>query len=266
MLNRLRAAILFYTVLPVPAKADLDFRGIAFFAPGVGLLIGTLLGLIQTLLIWRWGNGGQSFHALFDAVVVVTLWLGLTGGLHMDGAMDAADGLAVTDPQRRLAVMADSRSGAYGVMAAMMIFLLKIAGLSQLENAHNYLNANYFGQWSLITATVWSRWGQLVAIIHDPYLKLEGKGKFHQDTLQTWHGSIVALLLLGLQIFISLVVSQWELSGLYLGLKSAGTGFVVSWSVGKWFANQFGGQTGDTYGAIVEWSEALILVALVLIA
>ncbi|MFN5857366.1 MAG: adenosylcobinamide-GDP ribazoletransferase, partial [Pseudanabaenaceae cyanobacterium] len=76
MFNRLRAAILFYTVLPVPPSAELDFRGIAFFAPGVGLIIGTLLSLVQTVLVWRWGMNENPLHYLFNAVVIVALWLG----------------------------------------------------------------------------------------------------------------------------------------------------------------------------------------------
>jgi adenosylcobinamide-GDP ribazoletransferase len=260
MLNRLRAAILFYTVLPVPPSADLDFRGIAFFAPGIGLIIGTLLSLVQTLLVWRWGVNENPLHHLFNAVVAVALWLGLTGGLHMDGAMDAADGLGVTDPNRRLAVMADSRAGAFGVMAGIMILLLKVVALSQLGNGKEF----YLSQWGIVTAAVWSRWGQLVAILHDTYLKTEGKGKFHQDTLEPWHSSVAALLLLGLQILLGLGLSQWELTGFYLGIGSGAIGLLVSWCVRKWFASKFGGHTGDTYGAIVEWSEALILVGLVL--
>ena len=226
-----------------------------------------MLGLVQLFLAWRLGTADNLFNSLFSAVVVVALWLGLTGGLHMDGAMDAADGLGVTDPQRRLEVMADSRSGAYGVMAGMMILLLKVAALSQLGNGNTL---NYLSQWSLITATVWSRWGQLAAILAAPYLKAEGKGKFHQDTLEPWHSTVVALLLFSLQMLAGLMLggidlAQWEFKGLYLGLTSVAIGLSVSWLVGKWFGGKFGGHTGDTYGAIVEWSEALILSALILI-
>jgi adenosylcobinamide-GDP ribazoletransferase len=36
----------------------------------------------------------------------------------------------------------------------------------------------------------------------------------------------------------------------------------ISWLTGAWFARQLGGHTGDTYGAIVEWTEALSLCAI----
>jgi adenosylcobinamide-GDP ribazoletransferase len=40
---------------------------------------------------------------------------------------------------------------------------------------------------------------------------------------------------------------------------------LVTWGIGWWFAQQFGGHTGDTYGAVVEWSEVLILMGLTLV-
>ncbi|NJN23380.1 MAG: hypothetical protein HC810_01895, partial [Acaryochloridaceae cyanobacterium RL_2_7] len=34
----------------------------------------------------------------------------------------------------------------------------------------------------------------------------------------------------------------------------------TSWGVGYWFYLKFRGMTGDVYGAIVEWTETLILI------
>ena len=48
----------------------------------------------------------------------------------------------------------------------------------------------------------------------------------------------------------------------YLGIGLTVIGFSFSWLIGSWLNRQLGGQTGDTYGAIVEWTEALGLCAI----
>src|SRR4028119_930602 len=86
------AAVAFYTCLPVPMSWTLEFRGIARLAPTIGLLIGGLLGLADV------GLQLLGMPALTRSALVVVLGIAVTGGLHLDGAMDAADGLAGTGP------------------------------------------------------------------------------------------------------------------------------------------------------------------------
>ena len=143
------AAVAFYTCLPVPISWTLEFRGIARFAPALGLGIGALLGLADA------GLEFLKMPVLTRSALVIVAGIGITGGLHLDGAMDAADGLAVPDRDRRLEVMADSVTGAFGAMAAVSLLLLKTAALSDL-NDYRWL--------ALMGVAGWGRWGQLVAI------------------------------------------------------------------------------------------------------
>jgi adenosylcobinamide-GDP ribazoletransferase len=39
-------------------------------------------------------------------------------------------------------------------------------------------------------------------------------------------------------------------------------GGAIAIFTGAWFNHQLGGHTGDTYGAVVEWNEALFLCVL----
>ncbi|MBD2257910.1 adenosylcobinamide-GDP ribazoletransferase [Pseudanabaena sp. FACHB-2040] len=235
------AAIAFYTCLPVPADWPLEFRGIARYAPLVGLAIGGLLAAGDGLL------AAAQMPVLTRSALIVASWLALTGGLHLDGAMDAADGLAVQDPQRRLDVMADSRTGAFGAMAAVIILGLKTLALAELAQ----------GRWLVLMAVAgWGRWGQVVAIGCYPYLRPAGKGAFHKPHLRLpWDllPSSGALLALS-GLYLRLNPAQWPLGvGLVLG------GIAITTLTGAWFNRQLGGHTGDTYGAIVEWTEALLL-------
>jgi adenosylcobinamide-GDP ribazoletransferase len=226
--ERLRAALLFYTVLPltVPPEQPLSFDGIALYAPLIGIFLG--IGLASLDL-------GLTFLGLSEglrAALVVAMGLVLTGGLHWDGLMDTADGLAVPDRERRLAVMADSRSGAYGVMMALVVFALKVGAIADLEPQGRWL--------ALIHGAAWGRWGQLCAVRLYPYLRAEGKGR---------------TLGVGIANF-----WVWALAGQGLAVGGAGSliGFGTSWAVGYGLFRRLGGHTGDTYGATVELSEMFI--------
>jgi adenosylcobinamide-GDP ribazoletransferase len=246
VLTELMAAIVFYTCLPVPSTWVGDFQVVARFAPIVGVLIGGWLGLID--------GGLQAIHLpiLTRSVIIVVAWVGITGGLHLDGAMDTADGLAVTDPKRRLEVMTDSATGAFGAMAAIALLLLKASALADL---HNW-------RWlSLMLAAGWGRWGQQVAIARYPYLKQTGKGAFHKAAIRSLADTLPALsLLLGL-CAIPAFVSPMNVR---LSLLLILAGGAIALLIPAWFHRRLGGHTGDTYGAVVEWTEALLLVMLTL--
>lgn len=241
------AAIAFYTVLPVPASGSLKFERVSRLAPIVGILVGGLLGLLDT------GLQALGMPNLSRSVGIVLLWVGITGGLHLDGAMDTADGLAVLDPPRRLQVMADSHSGAFGVMAAIALLLLKTAALSELSQSRWLL---------LVLAAGWGRWGQQVAIARYPYLKPTGKGAFHKAALPSlWYTVPGLLLLLGASALPTLSQpEQWIQS-----LTAALSGGAIALLAAAWFHQHLGGHTGDTYGAVVEWTEALYLLVCTMI-
>lgn len=241
---RLAGAIAFYTLLPIPENWPLEFERIASLAPLVGVMLGGSLGALD------WGLELLGMPVLTRSVLVVLAGVALTGGLHLDGAMDSADGLATLDPNRRLAVMADSATGAFGAMAAIAVLSLKMAALSDLSG----------GRWfALMAIAGWGRWGQVVAIARYPYLKAEGKGAFHKasiDPSQDWMPG--AALLVGLSVLAwGLNPGTWQMAvGMGIG------GGAIALASAAWFNRQLGGHTGDTYGAVVEWTEALLLVLL----
>jgi adenosylcobinamide-GDP ribazoletransferase len=249
ILGKFAAAIAFYTRFPVPTVWALDFEQVARLAPLVGVLIGSLLGGFD------YGLQEIGVPVLTRSAIVVAAWVGMTGGLHLDGAMDTADGLAVLDPERRLEVMADSRTGAFGAIAAVILLLLKTCALSDLTE-HRWL--------ALLLAAGWGRWGQQMAIARYPYLKVTGKGAFHKAAIQSVWETLPSLgLLIGLSaspLLLPLALDQefravWQSGGLLLG------GAIALLTV-EWFGRKLGGYTGDSYGAVVEWTEAICLAVL----
>ena len=243
-LGDLAGAWLFYTVLPLPPGIVPRFERIARFAPWVALVIGALEGLL--------------WHALSPAGLVAQLALvpalgtWLSGGLHLDGAMDTADGLAAGQ-ERCLEAMDDSRVGASGVQALLQVMALRVGGRAVLAAA---------APWGLVWAAVWGRVAPLVAMQVFPYLR-EGPtatAAFHR---RHWRGFLPewtpALLLLGVLTGLALrfEIGPWWWLG-WLGVVPA---LVVPWRLGR----QLGGHSGDSYGACVEWtvSWSLLLMGLI---
>jgi len=236
-------AIAFYTTIPIPHHWALNFSGIARWAPAIGLLIGGGLGLVDT------GLALLHLPILVRSAMIVGMWVLLTGGLHLDGAIDTADGLAVLDPDRRLDVMADSRTGAFGVMAAGLILLLKTSALASLDHDRGFV---------LMLAAGWGRWGQLVAIAHYPYLKPQGKGAFHKAAIRSaWE----PLPCLGLLLAVNSLPlwAGWQQGGAVALAIGGGIGLLTAVATAAWLHHKLGGHTGDTYGAIVEWTEVAVL-------
>jgi len=234
------AAVTFYTSIPIPVSEILDFQRVARLAPLLGIIIGGILALIDAECNYL------SMPNLTRSALIVGIGIAITGGLHLDGAMDTADGLAVQDPQRRLSVMTDSATGAFGAMVACMIILLKTTALTDIHH-HRWL--------LLMAACGWGRWGQQVAIFAYPYLKPTGKGAFHKAAITNYQDLLPGLLLLlglsGLQILLD--------KDILLAIAMAFAGSVLAVLTGAWFNYKLGGHTGDTYGAVVEWTEALFL-------
>ncbi|MGB3294703.1 MAG: adenosylcobinamide-GDP ribazoletransferase [Phormidesmis sp.] len=237
-------SLMFYTCLPLPRAWPLEFRWIARWAVGVGAVIGALLGAVD------WGLMHLQVPVAVSSALVVMLAVALTGGLHLDGVMDVADGLAVPQAERRLAVMADSRMGAFGGMAAIALLLLKVIALTALVDHRLFI---------LIATAMWGRWGQQWAIARYPYLKKEGKGALHQAALPTIYHTLPSLLMIGL-LSGGVGAVGW-VPGL-LVWRTAMSGFMLAILTGAYFNRQLGGHTGDSYGAVVEWTEALLLCSL----
>ena len=243
-LRDLAGAWIFYSVLPAWPWPEPRFRRIARFAPWVGAVLGGLQGLL-----W-WGLEGRV-PPLAQVALVLAAGLLLTGGLHMDGAMDTADGLAAGE--RLLEAMDDSRVGASGAQALALLLLLRTAALATLASA---------APLALPWAALWGRVAPLVAMARFPYLRPGGTAAFHREH---WAGLARELrptaLLVLLVVVIHMAVAGWVVAG--IGASKAVlaglAGLLPALVVPLWLGRRLGGHSGDSYGACVEWSEALAL-------
>ena len=132
MLRQLTLAVTFLTGIPLRVEGDVSpadlWRSMGWY-PLVGLALGTAAWGVYAGLL-------ELLPSLVVAVLVVLLLEAVTRGLHMDGLMDTADGLLSGAPRERaLEIMKDSNVGAMGVVAALLILMLKVAALGALARA-----------------------------------------------------------------------------------------------------------------------------------
>lgn len=126
--------------------------------PAVGAVVGLALGGV-------WWLADRAWPAFVAAAVVVVADLALTGLLHLDGLVDAADGLlAHLARGRRLEVMAEPGVGAFGAGTAASVLLLRWVALAGLAPS------------PLLLAGLWcaSRSCMAVGALVVPYARPEG--------------------------------------------------------------------------------------------
>ena len=114
--------------------------------------IGALIGFIVFLLVLFF----ESIGIPRQISILISLSLGilLTGALHEDGAADFFDSLGGKDYLTRQKILKDSRLGTYGVLALLIVFLLKfllIGGLeSNLALACGLIACSSLGRFSIL--------------------------------------------------------------------------------------------------------------------
>ncbi|MGO4274011.1 adenosylcobinamide-GDP ribazoletransferase [Paenibacillus sp. TAF58] len=256
------AAFQFLTRLPIPVQIDYTdrvFQRSVIFYPLAGFVIGLLLLLA--------GEGlSLILPAMPAAVLLLGFWVVLTGGLHLDGLMDTADGILSHRPREQmLEIMKDSRVGAMGVIVCVVHLLLKFSLLYTLLERGGLGGVCFM----LAIVPIWSRWFMVAAIHSWPYARRDsGLGSLFRGVTK-WHvtlSSLVALFTTTLFIVI-FSISQADSSGTSFSFTNDLTiifsftiGTVLTgWILATYISRKLGGLTGDTYGALNELLETLLL-------
>lgn len=135
-------ALQFLTRLPAPALAGFEDSWItrsAKYFPLVGQIVGALSAAVLLL-------AGEVWQGSVPLLLAITAGILITGAFHEDGLADTADGLGGgRDAAHRLAIMKDSRIGAFGALALVLLLALKVAALTpfRLEVAALLLIASH---------------------------------------------------------------------------------------------------------------------------
>ena len=242
----------FLTRLPTPSRAFESGalpRSMRYF-PLVGVLIGGL-NLIVWWLASRRLPSGVSIGLMMAASML------LTGALHEDGLADTCDGLGGgASREQALAIMKDSRIGAYGAIGLFFMLGLKWTTLAALPAA-------LFAP-SVIASHMLSRFGAIGLIAFLPYARAEAetgaKSRLFADHLGAvewiWSGLIglAALAPLAWLCARSAIPIDW--SALLAGAAAAAAAAI---GAGAYLRHRLGGYTGDGLGAAQQIAELAFL-------
>ena len=240
MIRPFLIALQFLTRLPVRLAGELaaaDLGRSLLYYPLVGLILGGLLAASAWLL--------SGAPPLLAGALVLTLWVALTGALHLDGLADTLDAWAGGrgDPERTLALMKDPHCGPQGVTGLVLVLLLKFAALVALLEAGDYL--------PLILAPFLARTALPLLFLTTPYVRPGGLGAALASGLPRRAGTGVLIAAGALTPLLA------GATGL-LALASTLAAFYI---LRLAMTQRIGGTTGDTAGALVEVAEAVALLA-----
>lgn len=236
------------TRFPVPSifhvkEGDSDklFGWSVLFYPFVGLIIGGLLVFTS----WCLSLLAITSNGLIEAAILLTIWVLITGALHLDGLADSADAWlgGYGDQQRTLEIMKDPCSGPTAVVVLLLVLLLKFSSLITVE-------------WQvLLLIPVLGRTAAMLLLATTPYVRQGGMGESAVNNLPKLAVWFVALSVAILSVFL--------LGKLSLGLLLL---FVMGYLFRLMMIKRIKGTTGDTTGALVELTEAFSLIVFVLLA
>lgn len=239
-MSGLRAAIRFLTRLPAPDPGPQPPRRYAPWLPLAGALAGGVAASASVLAALLWTAPVQA-----AAAVLAGLWS--TGGLHLDGLMDLADGLGSHRPAAEARrIMRDSRVGAMGAMAGAAALLVRFALLLAMP-----------GPWrwrALIAAAAASRTAMVWGAARGPAAPAEGMGPAFIQSL----GRRAPALALAAGLAITLLLAGGA------GAVALLAALAVAEGLRAVAVKRLDGLTGDALGAIAEvgeWAALAVLAA-----
>lgn len=244
MTRSVRAAFVFLTRIPVGGfpYTDDEWRWAPAHFPLVGAVVGAVAGAIDAVL--------RPLGPWPAAAIALGASLLLTGAFHEDGFADTADALGGGyDPEKVLAILKDSRVGAFGACAIGVSLLSRAALLARLGVA---------APWGWVLAGAIARVGPTWQIAGLPYVTSAQSRS--RGVMQARWPQAVAATAWGAAIVAALVVAN------RLSLARAGAAFACVAAVGvvtaARYAKRLGGVTGDFLGATEQLGEIAALAAL----
>ncbi|MGM0834052.1 adenosylcobinamide-GDP ribazoletransferase [Halomonas qinghailakensis] len=232
-------ALQFLTRIPLPVACPWTpaTRRWAIRAyPLVGLLIGSVLVLNALLLNFI------GAPTPITALLLLSLWVALSGGLHLDGVMDLADALGSNQPlERRWEIMKDAQIGSFGILA--LLFLMAWKGVLLWA-----LLAYQAPLWWLLAVPALGRFAGVALLVLTPCAQSKGLAWSWQQSLSPRDvGYALLPLLLLVVVFPGLIA--WGL-------------VIVVWVAfaRKALLRLFNGINGDMVGATIEGGELWLLV------
>jgi adenosylcobinamide-GDP ribazoletransferase len=242
----LKVALALLTRLPMAPSGDAEAPDIAR-AGRVMPLAGALIGLVGAVAFWL--SAALGLPPLVSGLVAVAATILFTGAFHEDGLADTADGFgAAAERARRLEIMRDSRTGTYGALALILSVDLRAAALAAIAGAGAGPGAVAV---ALISAHALARALLPAVMAWTPLARSDGLAAEagRPEPAQAWFalglGALTALILLDFGTAVAAMAAAGLAAGALVLLARA----------------RIGGYTGDVLGAIEQFGEVAVLLA-----
>jgi len=242
-------AVSLLTVIPTAAVWPDDGRTqIAGWFPAVGVLYGAVGYAIVKAADYLRLTPKAPYVV---AAIAVSAWALLSRLLHWDGLADVADGFWGSHERlRRLEIMSDSRTGAFGAAAVTLVALLEVASVGAIVAAPHEL--------PLLVVPVIARFAATAAAWLGTPARPGGLGRSVMGV-----PSVLAIL-------VALLPVAGAILGMWIGFRIPGVllgafGVLLALAIPHVLAERFGGVTGDVMGASVLITEAILFAAVALV-
>ncbi|MCY3937080.1 MAG: adenosylcobinamide-GDP ribazoletransferase [Chloroflexi bacterium] len=234
-MRSLRLAIGFLTVLPIAPAGAVRMGPARAYFPLVGLALGGVLAGLDFV-------ARLALPPIVVGALLVAALLVMTRAMHTDGFLDTCDGLfGGYSRTERLKILRDTRVGAFAVAGGVSLLLLKLTLMASI--------ADEIRAGLLAVFPCASRFGMVSTMAAFKYAREHGLGTSFRDGRGWWQ------VVFG---FATAAAAAGLLLG-FAGLILPGAALAGSRGLGGWPARLLGGMTGDTYGAVNEAAEVVIL-------
>ena len=253
----LRTALGLFTILPVRAAPEIggdDAARAVLWLPVVGLLLAVPAAAVLLAVEAGGHSGPRRLLAAALAIAVLAL---LTGGLHLDGLADTADGLGSRRPRdEALAIMRRSDIGPFGVAALLFTCVLQITALATV-------NPGWPAAAVLASAAVTGRVAVVLATgPGTPAARPDGFGALVAGAT-TARARIAASGTLLVAVGV-MAAAAWGWYPALRGVVAVFAGLLAGDLLRRLARRRLGGMTGDIFGAQIELATATVLVAVAL--
>lgn len=247
VLKGIKSLFAFFTVIPLKSDESTLAEAANYMplAPLIGAVIGLLVGIILGI-----------FRLVFPTIVAGVLAFGfllyITGLHHTDGLIDFGDGLMANGPPaKKIQAMQDMNTGTGGFALGLVVLAataLSIANLGALRFLQDLIVVEISAKFAMVTLAWMGKSaaaGMNVAFVE----KMRGNRRGMRM------GSSLAI-----SIVLALVISG--LAGIFIVLIGFLTAIFMTWVSRR----NFGGVTGDVFGATNDIARLTSLLAILAIS
>jgi adenosylcobinamide-GDP ribazoletransferase len=179
------------------------------------------------------------------ALLILTIWIWITGGLHLDGWMDVADAIGSNATlEKKWEIMKDPRVGSFGILSLLFLIVWKAVFIYLLLiQSYQYIIC-------FLVILACSRGMAVYLMYLFPTAQQEGLAFEWKKNLTRSDLVVSFMPIAALFLFLP------EYLVLLLGY------FLFTWWYGYWMMKHFKGSNGDLLGTAIEGGELCGLIVM----